>query len=80
VPQTDAELRLIRNGAVFKLYDRPYGSNADWTLRDSFTRTDLPSTLQVGLFAFSYSFDSRNHFLAQVMGFDVFFFFTFCCA
>ena len=46
-PSGDAELRLCRVGADFSLWKRPPGA-ASWTMAQSFSRPDLPMTLQVG--------------------------------
>ena len=46
-PAPDAELRLCRRGAAFRLYKRAMGSES-WTLAQTYVRPDLPETLQVG--------------------------------
>lgn len=45
----EAELRLCHLGGTFGLYKRHGGSKEAWTLADSFMRSDLPQSLQVGL-------------------------------
>jgi hypothetical protein len=44
---TEAELRLCRVGATFRLYKRELGAGV-WTLAMTYERPDLPDTLQVG--------------------------------
>lgn len=53
-PSGDAELRICRVGAAFRLYRREVGG-ASWALAAQYDRPDLPATLQVGpiLYAFS---------------------------
>lgn len=51
--ETKAELRMTRVGNTFTMYSRAIG-NTDWILRSSFTRNDLPDTLQVGLIAYAF--------------------------
>jgi hypothetical protein len=46
-PVPDADLRICRSGAQFRLYKRAPGAAA-WTLATSYQRPDLPATLQVG--------------------------------
>ncbi len=46
-PSGDAELRICRRGATFRLYKRAIGAAA-WTLAMTYVRSDLPATLQVG--------------------------------
>ncbi|WOD44080.1 T9SS type A sorting domain-containing protein [Hwangdonia lutea] len=50
---TAAELRMVREGALFSLYSRQIGSPT-WMFRDAFNRPDLPETLQVGLIAYVF--------------------------
>ena len=50
---TAAEVRMVREGALFSLYSRPIGGD-NWIFRDSFSRPDLPETLQVGLIAYVF--------------------------
>lgn len=50
---TRAELRMTREGMEFKMYSRDLGAH-DWILRSSFTRPDLPDTLQVGIIAYAF--------------------------
>lgn len=50
---SNAEVRMIREGALFSLYSRPIGGQ-NWMFRNSFTRPDLPETLQVGLIAYVF--------------------------
>jgi hypothetical protein len=52
-PSGDAELRLCRSGSEFRLFKRTIGS-ATWELAQTFTRTDLPATLQVGAIAYAF--------------------------
>ncbi|MCQ3942988.1 MAG: hypothetical protein DPW22_07200 [Alphaproteobacteria bacterium] len=67
-PNGDADLRICRVGASFRLYDRPYtGSRTAtgaWNLAIQYDRPDLPRELQVGLIAYTYTdeFDLRAHF------------------
>jgi hypothetical protein len=56
---TPAEVRMVRKGAIFSLYSRPIGSTL-WTLRSTFNRPDLPSTLQVGIIAYAYESYPEN--------------------
>ena len=44
---TDHELRICREGATFRMYQRAVGSNT-WSLAATYNRPDLPPTLQVG--------------------------------
>lgn len=44
----NVSLRLCRIGSVFTMYIST-DNEQTWTLRDTFTRTDLPNTLQVGM-------------------------------
>ena len=60
---TSAEVRMVREGSVFSLYSRPIGGST-WLFRHSYTRTDLPATLQVGLIAYVYNSNPGN-LLAQ---------------
>jgi len=46
-PSADAGLRICRIGADFNLYKRPTDGGT-WTLAATYTRPDLPETLQVG--------------------------------
>lgn len=48
----DAELRLCRLGSTFRLYRRPPGTSV-WTIANTYVRTDLPATLQVGPLAYA---------------------------
>ena len=60
---TAAEVRIVREDALFSLYSRPIGSSI-WVFRGSYNRPDLPATLQVGLIA--YVFDAYpGNLLAQ---------------
>ena|ERR1700752_66074 len=43
----EAELRLCRFDSTFNLYKRHIGADEAWSLADSFSRPDLPDTLQV---------------------------------
>lgn len=45
----EAELRLCRFGQTFAFYKRPVDSSELWTMADTFERSDLPETLQVGV-------------------------------
>jgi hypothetical protein len=51
-PNGDAELRLCRSGAEFRLYKRTIGATT-WELAKTYTRPDLPATLQVGPIAYA---------------------------
>jgi hypothetical protein len=51
-PTADAELRLCRVGTSFTVYKRPLAGGA-WTLAQTFTRADLPQSLQVGPFIYA---------------------------
>lgn len=51
-PSGDAELRLCRQGADFRLYKREIGA-ATWQLAMTYSRPDLPATLQVGAIAYA---------------------------
>ena len=53
-PSGDAELRLCRVGSKFHLYKRAIGATT-WTEATSYDRPDLPSTLNVGPFAYAYT-------------------------
>jgi hypothetical protein len=55
-PSGDAELRLCRVGSKFVLYMRNIGATS-WTEAFSYDRTDLPSSLNVGPFAYAYTSD-----------------------
>lgn len=50
---TNAELRIVRENATFRMYSRPIGSTT-WTLRNTYNRPDLPTTLQVGVIAYTF--------------------------
>lgn len=50
-PSGEGELRICRIGATFRLYIRSTGGS--WSLRATFTRSDLPNTLQVGPVAYA---------------------------
>jgi hypothetical protein len=43
-----AELRLCRLNETFNLYKRHAGAGEGWTLAETYQRSDLPETLQVG--------------------------------
>ncbi len=58
---TRSELRMTRQGAIFKMYSRDLGESA-WIIRSTFNRPDLPDTLQVGIIA--YAFESYPEDLA----------------
>lgn len=60
---TSSELRIVREGSIFRLYSRPIGSST-WIFRNSFTRPDLPNTLQVGVISYTYEAYPAN-LLAQ---------------
>ena len=49
-------LRLVRSGSTFALLRRSPGQR--WVLQHAYSRTDLPTTLQVGIDAQS-GFDTR---------------------
>ncbi|MCC7384040.1 MAG: hypothetical protein IT384_19515 [Deltaproteobacteria bacterium] len=51
-PSGDAELRLCRQGAAFRLYKRGIGAPT-WQLAETYSRPDLPATLQVGAIAYA---------------------------
>jgi hypothetical protein len=53
VSSTEAELRMIREGSVFTMYSRDLGAT-EWTQRSTFSRPDLPDTLQVGVIAYAF--------------------------
>ncbi len=53
-PTADAELRICRKDDVFRLYKRPIGEKV-WELGQSYQRSDLPATLQVGPIAYAYT-------------------------
>ncbi len=50
---TRSELRITREGSTFRMYSRELGA-ADWTHRSTFSRPDLPDTLQVGIIAYAF--------------------------
>lgn len=51
-PNGEAELRICRIGATFRVYKRAIGGSV-WTLAQTYTRADLPATLQVGAVTYS---------------------------
>ncbi len=53
-PHGDAELRICRLGARFLIYQRPIGTET-WLHAITYTRRDLPATLQVGPIAYTYT-------------------------
>jgi len=53
IDSTRAELRMVREGAIFNLYSRSIGSE-NWILRSTIIRNDLPDTLQVGMLAYAF--------------------------
>lgn len=59
----DAELRIVRKGALFSLFARQ-GANAEWIALTQYERPDLPATLQVGFIVYAYS-EGRGRFDMQ---------------
>jgi hypothetical protein len=53
-PSGDAELRICRVGARFRLFKRALGARA-WIEAITYDRPDLPPELQVGPFAYAYT-------------------------
>lgn len=53
IASTRAELRMTREGSIFRMYSRNLGAS-DWIHRSTFNRPDLPETLQVGLIAYAF--------------------------
>lgn len=53
-PSGDAELRICRLGATFRLYKRAIGAGT-WTLAQTYTRNDLSGAVQVGPNAYANS-------------------------
>jgi hypothetical protein len=53
-PSGDAELRICRLGATFRLYKRAIGAGT-WTLARTYTRNDLSGAVQVGPNAYANS-------------------------
>lgn len=53
-PSGDAELRICRQGATFRLYKRALGAGS-WTLAATYTRNDLSGAVQVGPNAYANS-------------------------
>jgi hypothetical protein len=53
ITNTQAELRMTREGIIFTMYSRDLGA-ADWIQRSTFNRPDLPDTLQVGIIAYAF--------------------------
>jgi hypothetical protein len=51
-PDADAELRICRLGADFRLYKRRIGA-LEWTAAATYERPDLPAELQVGLVVYT---------------------------
>ena len=60
----DAELRIVRRGALFELAARP-DAVSPWQPLISYERKDLPSLLQVGLIVYAYS-EGRGRYDVQV--------------
>jgi hypothetical protein len=62
-PSGDAELRICRVGSTYRIYRRSIGGSA-WDLVKSYTRSDLPQTLQLSLvgYALANSPDVRASF------------------
>jgi len=59
-PTGDAELRIVRSGASFKLFARQIGE-IEWHNLIEYMRPDLPGTLQLGIIAYAYSAWSGEH-------------------
>lgn len=53
IASTRAELRMTREGSIFRMYSRDLGAS-EWIHRSTFNRPDLPETLQVGLIAYAF--------------------------
>ncbi len=53
IGSTRTELRMTREGDTFTMYSRDIGATT-WILRSIFVRSDLPSTLQVGVIAYAF--------------------------
>lgn len=53
ISSTRTELRMTREGNTFTMYSRDVGAMS-WILRSTFVRSDLPSTLQVGVIAYAF--------------------------
>jgi hypothetical protein len=56
----DAELRIVRKGAIFQLYARPIDEEV-WQLMQTYDRPDLPEIMQLGIIAYAYSAWSGYH-------------------
>lgn len=59
-PTGDAELRIVRKGAIFQLYARSMDEYV-WQLMRTYDRPDLPETMQLGIIAYAYSEWSSYH-------------------
>jgi hypothetical protein len=53
-PNADAELRVCRVDDEFRIYRRPIGGDT-WEHTITYSRRDLPATLQVGPIAYTYT-------------------------
>ena len=51
----NAELKIIRKKNEFLMFARPLDKNTPWLEVDSFSRADLPETLELSLIVYSFS-------------------------